>query len=523
MEWSEDGKFEDRASLVFINRRLPVPPYRTRDEAGWLVLETDRISLKYRKGSGLFAADNLQASFALSGQKIAWTPGTEDRGNLRGTIRTLDGVKGETPLDAGLLSRDGWVLVDDSQRPLFDASDWPWVVARPPGKRQDWYLFAYGHDYRTALQDFTRVAGPIPMPPRFAFGAWWSRYWAYTDEEFKDLVRQFREHDVPLDVLVIDMDWHPTFGVKWWENKKDQSGHTLGWTGYSWNPNYFPDPANFLGWLHQQGVKTTLNMHPASGVQPHEAAYPQMARAMGIDPATQKYVPFDIAGKKFARNYFDMLHHPLEKQGVDFFWLDWQQEPTTSTPGLNPTWWLNYAHYTDMEREGKRGLILHRWGGLGNHRYQIGFTGDTISVWESLAFQPYFTATAANVAYGYWSHDIGGHMPGVVTPELYTRWVQFGAFSPMLRTHTTKNPDSERRIWAYPLEYADAMRQALVMRYALIPYLYTSARKSYETGVSIVHPLYYDYPEMDEAYAFRDEYLYGDDLLVAPVLLPMDE
>ena len=99
----------------------------------------------------------------------------------------------------------------------------------------------------------------------------------------------------------------------------------------------------------------------------------------------------------------------------------------TKMPGVNNTWWLNYLHFTDQQREGKRPLLFHRWGGLGNHRYQIGFSGDTISVWPSLAFQPWFTATAANVGYAYWSHDIGGHMPGAVDPELFTRWVQFGA------------------------------------------------------------------------------------------------
>ena len=101
-------------------------------------------------------------------------------------------------------------------------------------------------------------------------------------------------------------------------------------------------------------------------------------------------------------NYFEILHRPLERQGVDFWWIDWQQYPDTKTPGVNNTWWLNYVHSTDMARRGERPIIFHRWGGLGNHRYQIGFSGDTESVWESLAFQPYFTATAANVGYGYW-------------------------------------------------------------------------------------------------------------------------
>ena len=523
LEWAEDSRFEDHASLVFINRQMPVVPFEKSEENGWLTLKTSKITLRYREGTGEFTQDNLSVDFAMSGRDVTWHPGDADTGNLGGTTRTLDGADGPVPLEPGLVSRNGWVLVDDTNSLLFDDSDWPWAMERPVGKRQDWYLFAYGHDYRKALGDFTRVAGRIPLPPRFAFGVWWSRYWAYTDEELKQLVGQFHEHDVPLDVLVIDMDWHPTFGVRWWENKKDPSGHTLGWTGYTWNKNYFPDPPEFLKWVHEQGLKVTLNMHPASGVQPFEEQYPAMARAMGIDPATKQYVPFDIANKKFAENYFKILHHPLEKEGVDFFWLDWQQEKTTSLAGLSPTWWLNYAHFTDMEREGKRPLILHRWGGLGNHRYQIGFSGDTISIWNSLAFEPYFTATAANVGYGYWSHDIGGHITrGPTPPELFTRWIQFGIFSPIVRTHVTKDPGAERRIWAYPDEYAEVMRKAYVLRYALIPYIYTAAREAYDTGISICHPLYYDYPEAAEAYEYKDEYLFGDDMLVAPITAPMD-
>lgn len=524
LEWSANGTFEDRPSLVFLSRRLAVPEYKVAKASGWTTIDTGRLQLRYRpgRGDGRFTAANLEITLDVAGTRVAWRPGAADTGNLRGTTRTLDGVKGATSLEPGLISREGWALVDDSTRPLFDASDWPWVMPRPAGARQDWYFFGHGRDYRQALHDFTRVAGRIPIPPRFAFGTWWSRYWSYTDREFKDLVGEFEAHNVPLDVLVIDMDWHLTFGTKWWENKKDQSGHTLGWTGYTWNRMLFPDPPGFLAWCGERGLKTPLNLHPASGVQPHEEQYPAMARAMGIDPATQQYVPFDITNKKFAENYFRILHHPLEEQGVDFWWLDWQQEHRTKTEGVNPTWWLNYVHTTDMERRGRRPIIYHRWGGLGNHRYQVGFSGDTVSVWESLAFQPFFTATAANVGYGYWSHDIGGHLPGPVEPELYTRWVQFGLFSPILRTHTTKNPQAERRIWAYPPSYARPMREAFLRRYELQPYLYTAARHAYDTGLSLVRPLYYDYPEAPEAYEYTGEYLFGESMIAAPITAPVD-
>jgi alpha-glucosidase (family GH31 glycosyl hydrolase) len=539
MEWAADGRFEDHASLVFINRRLPVANF-THEITGHgdeLTIKTAALKLTYlRKGDGRFTSDDLSLTLTVDGKPVVWKPGAVDPDNLKGTTRTLDGALGDKtkePIGNGFISRTGWAVEDDSTRPLFDSADfrflqgenspWPWVMERPAGERQDLYFFGYGHDYKKALGDYVRVAGRIPLPPRFAFGAWWSRYWAYSDQEIEEIIRDFRENDTPLDVFVIDMDWHINREQLEARGEKDQSGESLGWTGYTWNKLLFPDPAQFLERLHGDGLKTSLNMHPASGVQPWEDAYPAMAKAMGIDPATKKYVPFDITDKTYATNYMNLLHHPLEKEGIDFWWLDWQQEPTTKLAGVNPTWWLNYVHFTDQQREGKRPLLFHRWGGLGNHRYQIGFSGDTISVWDSLAFQPWFTATAANVGYAYWSHDIGGHMPGAVDPELYTRWVQFGALSPILRTHTTKNPDSERRIWAYPEPFSSILRSTFQLRYALQPYIYTEARKTYDTGVAFFRPLYYDWPEANEAYSSKNEYLFGDQMLVSPVVTAADK
>ena len=539
MEWAANGKFEDHASFVFLNRRLPAPKFdkSLTSDSQKLTIKTSALTLTYSSATdGQFTPQNLSIQLNVDGKEVVWHPELADPENLLGTTRTLDGALGgktQEPIAQGLISRSGWALVNDSTRPLFDSADfsfrqgekspWPWVMPRPAGERQDWYFFGYGHDYKKALGDFVRVAGRIPLPPRFAFGAWWSRYWDYSDQELDELVRGFHENDVPLDVLVIDMGWHISKEQLQAAGESDQSGHDLGWTGYTWNKTLFPDPDDFLAKLHAEGLKTTLNMHPASGVQPWEAAYPAMAKAMGIDPATRKYVPFDITDKKYATNYMNLVHHPLERQGIDFWWLDWQQEQRTRIPGVMPTWWLNYVHFTDQQREGKRPLLFHRWGGLGNHRYQIGFSGDTISVWDSLAFQPWFTATAANVGYAYWSHDIGGHMPGAVEPELFTRWVQFGAFSPILRTHTTKNPETERRVWAYPEPYSTILRSTFQLRYALQPYLYTEARRTYDTGVAFFRPLYYDWPQEAAAYTSKGEYVFGDQMLAAPVTAAADK
>ncbi len=539
MEWTEDGVFEDHASLVFVNRNLPVPEFEKQEKDGWLKIETEKFKLKYKLNSSKFTADNLQIEFNKDGVEKIWKPGMENKGNLFGTLRTLDGFDGEImqwstkkpiELKPGILSRDGWVMIDDSDRPVFDNSEWPWVMPRSQKEQQDFYFFCYGYDYKSALSDYTKTAGKIALPPKYAFGIWWSRYWEYTDLELRELVNEFEMHDVPLDVLVVDMDWHITTKPEWYKDGKkikDQAGEGIGWTGLTWNKNYFPNPKDFWRWTRNKGLKVCMNLHPASGIQPHEEKYPEMAEAMGIDPKSNKYVPFDIVNKDFAKNFMKIILHPMEAEGVDFWWLDWQQWSTTNIQGVNPTFYLNYVFFSDMERQNtKRPLIFHRFGGLGNHRYQIGFSGDSYINWKSLDYQPYFTATASNVGFGFWSHDIGGHMRGESYPELYTRWIQFAAFSPILRTHCTKAGDVggiERRIWAYPLEYFYAMRNAFHLRKSFLPYIYSAAREAFDTGISMCRPMYYENPKDDESYTFKNQYMFGNDILVAPITKPIGE
>ena len=235
----------------------------------------------------------------------------------------------------------------------------------------------------------------------------------------------------------------------------------------------------------------------------------------------------------WADAYFNSVIHPLEKQGVDFWWLDWQQyKESRYVPGLSNTFWINHTFFNDKVRmnrgkaaeDAPRPMIYHRWGGLGSHRYQLGFSGDTQIKWEVLGYLPYFTATASNVGYGYWGHDLGGHwMPKEepTEPEIYTRWLQYGVFSPIFKTHSTKSALFERRFWAFPTHY-EYMKDALELRYALSPYIYDMARKAYDTGISLCRPMYYEYPEEDKAYTYDQQYYFGDNILAATVCEPMD-
>ncbi|GAB4539759.1 MAG: hypothetical protein Kow0063_28860 [Anaerolineae bacterium] len=505
LEWSETGQFEDRGTYAFPTRRAPAPDFESRVEDGVLTIDTGALRLRYVAGSGRFTAENLSIHFELNGQPQVWKPGMPNPMNLRGTRRTLDECEGDAALEEGLISRAGWALFDDSRSVVFNYED-GWVAPRPDYELQDWYFFGYGHDYKAALADYIHFGGRVPLIPRFVLGAWWSRYWAYSDQDLKDLVRGFEEHGLPLDVLVVDMDWH--------------TSHS--WTGYTWNRELFPDPPAFLRWVHERGLRTTLNLHPAEGVRPFEEIYPRFAQAMGVDPASGRPIPFRITDKEFVRHYFELLHHPLEDDGVDFWWMDWQQGETSEMKGLDPLPWINHLHFCDSTRRGRRGMLYSRWGGLGNHRYPIGFSGDTFVGWAALRFQPYFTATASNVAYGWWSHDIGGHMGDATQPELYARWVQYGALSPCLRLHGTKDPRTERRPWKYPDAAYRAAKAAFHWRYQMVPYIYTMARVAHDTGVSLCRPMYYEYPAEEAAYAARYQYFFGDQMIAAPIVYAAD-
>ncbi len=506
LEWSGNGQFEERSSFAFPTRYSEnPPPFTVQTDDKELTLDSGRLILRYRLDSGPFGPDNLSITLRLNGQEVRWSPGMVDHQNLRGTRRTLDECVGPAALEEGLLSRAGWALFDDSQSVVFGLED-GWVAPRPDSDLQDWYFFGYGHDYPTALHEYIQFGGVAPLVPRYVLGAWWSRYWAYSAQDLQTLVEDFARYDLPLDVLVLDMDWHTPDS----------------WTGYTWNRQLFPDPTGFLKWVHDRGLRTTLNLHPAEGVQPFEDIYPAFGKALRHDLNSRQPVPFQITDREFVRHYFELLHHPLEEQGVDFWWMDWQQGHSSEMRGLDPLPWLNHLHFRDSTRRGKRAMLYSRWGKLGNHRYPIGFSGDTYVTWDALAFQPYFTATAANVGYGWWSHDIGGHMGGATEPELFARWVQFGALSPCLRLHATNDLLAERRPWTFPKEIFRAVRTAFQLRYQLVPYLYSVAREVSEKGLSLCTPMYYDFPEAEAAYLARDQYFLGQQMIAAPIVRPAD-
>lgn len=510
LEYCEDGKFEDRATQCVIDRKFKVPEYQVIENEESLEIITDKIHLVYNKQKFTDYGLSVQVRGNISVYHSIWHFG-EEATDLRGTARTLDEADGAIELEHGIISRFGYGILDDSRSLVITEDGWV-----EPRKEDciDIYFLGYGHEYEHCLKDYYHLTGKTPLLPRYALGNWWSRFYRYNDQEYKALMTRFEKEEIPFSVSVIDMDWHlvdidPKYGS--------------GWTGYTWNKELFPDPKEFMTWLHDHGLKVTLNVHPAGGVQAHEEKYKEMAEAMGRDWEKEEPVNFDVTDQKFLKAYFEYLHHPNEEEGVDFWWLDWQQGGLSKIPGLDPLWMLNHYHYLDSGRRGKRRLTFSRYAGMGSHRYPVGFSGDTIISWESLAFQPYFTANASNVGYGWWSHDIGGHMKGYRDEELSTRWIQFGVFSPIMRLHSSNSAFTGKEPWNYNAVSENIMKRYLKLRHEMIPYLYTMNYHASHDGQPLIRPMYYLEPEQPEAYGVPNEYYFGTELVVCPITEPTDK
>ncbi len=522
----EKGKtFRDCATQTVWFRNMESQSFTFTDKGDTAVVDTGACRL-------ILSEKRKDCRIELNGKAFK----IGNSGNLKGTARTLDLCDGDSffpnlyngdataykvQLENGVCSKTGVAVLEDSHS-LTLGEDGQVKAGKYSGS--DEYIFAYGSDFRGALKALYLITGSTPKIPRFALGNWWSRYHAYTDKEYLRLLNGFEEHEVPLTVATIDMDWHHSgwldkkFDIKKKDRNTEFYGGEWGWTGYSWNQDLFPDYKAFLKKIQEKNLKITLNLHPADGIRWWEDMYPQMAEAMGIDPETAEQVKFDITDTKFINAYFDIVHKPYEKDGVAFWWIDWQQGASSKIEGLDPLWSLNHYHYLDNGENHSDPMILSRYSGLGSHRYPLGFSGDTFVTWKTLRYLPYFTANAANAGYTWWSHDIGGHQQGDHNGEMYARHIQYGVFSPINRLHCSDALTMTKEPWAYENGAGKVAEDFMRLRHAMIPFLYTQSWRTHKEGKALVEPLYYQW-NCKEAYTYKNEYLFGD-LLVAPVVSP---
>lgn len=253
IEYNESGYFEDRATQIVVNRVFDVPEYNVEDTDDLLTITTEHVELTYTKKP--FSKNSLSVRYVgentgmyAGWPAVQWQFGQEEKRDFGGTARTLDTVDGACELESGIMSRGTITVLDDSDSLII--CDDGWIEPRKE-KYIDQYLFCYGNlktrfFYKKCLRDFYQLTGKTPLIPRFTLGNWWSRYYAYTQEEYINLMQRFKKEDIPFSVAVIDMDWHYV---------KIDPKYGMGWTGYTWNKELFPDHKSFLKYLHDEDME----------------------------------------------------------------------------------------------------------------------------------------------------------------------------------------------------------------------------------------------------------------------------
>jgi hypothetical protein len=579
MEFAPDGVFIDRPSLVAAGDRRPLAFQSISRHTGDLTLETGCLTLISRHAEKAFFPSNLEVRWQDKGLLQYWRPGDKDHRNLGGTVRSLDRCDRSTQLSGvhtadmespdtkattwlawlqceddpsyyqqspegqrpglnsdffgalrhpeksgnilarsfnytadyehfgpGVLSRSGYFFLNDSLSPLLDDDGFP-VERNRPGY-QDWYFFAYGEDYRVALADFMRLSGKAPLPTRAAMGLMYCRWPAFGAEEARTIADEFASHGLPLSALIVDMEWHKE-----------------GWGHWEWNPGLFPDPKAFFDWAHERGLEIALNDHPLDlrGDDKHFTPFLERThtsnrlREKEYNNKTVPMVDINLGEKSEAQAFSEICHKHILDAGLDWWWNDGCRG---QLDGAINQLLANKLFFEEARHNERRGMLLARWGGLGSHRYGVTFTGDALSCWEILKIQCEYNIRAGHVGQSYISHDIGGfyshYTAPLIDPELFVRWVQFGAFSPICRFHSCPGSGS-RKPWDYGETIGKTATRWLQTRHTLMPHLYTAARVHHDTGLPIVRGMFLDQPNEELAYRF-DQYMLGDGLLVAPIL-----
>ncbi len=505
LEYSPEGKFNDRPTQLIRKRNIGLPDFSVRQDNNLVEITTKYFILTYVKerpyqGPAVDPMRNLKITLQSRDRdrNKDWYVGHAEARNMLGNMVGVD-VNIPKQLQKGLYSLDGFSSIDDSLGKIFMEDG---TLAEPIAKHTDIYVFMYDRDFKQALFDYFKMTGAPALIPRYALGNWWSRNIVYDDLKIHELIRKFEKLKIPLAAMVFDHDWHI-------RNTKDY--HNLK-GGYTFNTSLIKDPKSMINEFHKRGIKVGLCINPTEGIYQHEAYYKQASEFLGITDSS--LIKFDPLNPKHLDVLFKMFLHPLEALGVDFFWND-----STGDMDVTKLWALNHYMYLDSGRaSNKRGMILARGSIYAPHRYPILYGGSSEVSWEALKNLPFLYLNAANIGVSWWSHDVAGNHGGIEDGELYVRYVELSTFSPILRFHGARGPYYKKEPWLWDVKTERIAIDYLRLRHRLIPYLYTEAYNYTRAGTPLIQPFYYNYMWVYDDSLYRNQYYFGSQLLVCPIL-----
>jgi len=393
------------------------------------------------------------------------------------------------------------------------------------GGRKTYQVIA-GDDWAGIMDGYTRLTGRQPLPPRWAFGNFASRFGYHSEAETRAVVDKFRADDIPLDAVVLDLYW---FG-------KTIKG-TMG--NLAWDRDSFPQPEKMMADFAQQGVKTVLVTEPfiltTSKRWQDAAAKDVLATGKDGKPLTYDFY-FGNTGlvdifKPAARSWFWDIYKNLKAGGVAGWWGDLGEPEVHPAEARHAAGTADQVHniygheWAHMLADGyardfpqERPFILMRSGYSGSQRFgMIPWSGDVSRGWGGLQSQMEISLQMGMQGQAYMHSDLGGFAGPVLDDELYVRWLQYGVFQPVFRPHAQEEVPAEP-VFREAKTKALA-REAIRLRYAMLPYNYTTAFDNSQTGMPLMRPIVFEEPENDmvPTAAISSTYLWGPDFLVAPV------
>lgn len=469
--------FEDRATFNVVNRSGPGAALTRTEDETHVLLSTAQWKVRIPR-----------ASTGLDGVTVE-----SPEGKPLSTVNKDALLPQDLPAPSAAIS--AWMMPDHPRvvPPAWGATPPPEGV---PDENSGWdvsngspdvYVFVPGAGgYAQLRRDFLQLTGPIPLPPLYTFGYWTSRWHAYTAEKALAEMDEFRRRKIPLDLFVVDTDW------------RVGASH-----GYAVNTTLFPDMKGFIEKAHQKNIRIMFNDHP-------EPVAP---------PITRKELQYRFEGLT-----------SLLQMGGDVLWYDrnWETELGEPSPGLRKEVWgmRLYQDITLRFRPSERPLIMSNVQGISSgirryasdpaaHRFPIWWTGDTYADFDYLRQAVTNTVNAGVLSLlPYVNDDCGGHFLKA-TPELYVRFFEHCALSPVLRPHTTRG--RSRLPWDFGEQAVDVARRYANLRYQLLPTLYAAARRAHDDGTPLLRRGDLMWPTHAEAQD-PTQYLLGDDLWVAPVV-----
>ena len=505
LEFSPSGQFNDRPTQLIKNRNVGLPDFSVRQDANVVEITTKYFSLNYIKGQPFIGSKvdpmkNLKITL-LSRERDRskdWYVGHPEVRNMLGNMVGVD-VDIPVNMQKGLYSLDGFVSIDDSFIKVIMEDG---TFEEPISNYLDMYVFMYDKDFKKALFDYFKITGAPALIPRFALGNWWSRNVQYDEQSTKELIRHFEKKKIPFSVMVFDHDWHLR-NVGDFQNLK---------TGFTFNPELFPNPQSVINEFHRRGIRVGLCINPMNGIYPHEQYYSQATGFLQLQEAA--IVKFDPLNPKLLDVLFKLFLHPLEALGVDFFWNDFD-----GRGDILRLWALNHYLYLDSGRNSnKRPLVLARGSVVAPHRYPVLYGGSSEISWQCLKKLPFQYLNAANIGVSWWSHDVGGNHGGIEDGELYLRYVQLSTFGPILRFHGARGRYYKKEPWVWDAKTENIAADYLRLRHRLIPYLYTEAYNYTRSGTPLIQPFYYNYMWVYDDDLYKNQYYFGSQLLVCPIL-----